>query len=69
VVSVDCTGEGEASVWVVTYSDGTTSTASGPCRLAAATSDPPTTTDPSTDPPSTDPVDPDVPTGEQTTAP
>jgi len=66
VVTVECTGEGASSVWVVTYSDGTTSSAGGPCRLAAATSDPPS--DPGTEP-GTDPVGPDVPSGEPTTTP
>lgn len=33
ISSVTCEGTGDASYWVVTYSDGTSQTSSGPCRL------------------------------------
>lgn len=33
ISSVTCEGEGENSYWVVTYTDGTTQTSTGPCRL------------------------------------
>lgn len=40
ISSVTCEGTGDASYWVVTYSDGTTQTSTGPCRLTTV---PPTT--------------------------
>lgn len=40
ISSVICEGTGDASYWVVTYTDGTTQTSSGPCRLTTL---PPTT--------------------------
>ena len=40
ISSVTCEGTGDTSYWVVTYTDGTTQTSSGPCRLPTV---PPTT--------------------------
>ena len=37
ISSVICEGAGDASYWVVTYSDGTSQTSTGPCRLTALT--------------------------------
>lgn len=37
ISSVTCEGTGEASYWVVTYTDGTSQTSTGPCRLTALT--------------------------------
>lgn len=34
VAAIECQGAGDASQWVITYTDGTTSTSAGPCRLA-----------------------------------
>jgi hypothetical protein len=39
ISDTDCVGNGAESHWVITYTDGTTSTAQGPCRLAVI--DPP----------------------------
>lgn len=33
IASVTCEGTGESSYWVVTYTDGTSETSSGPCRF------------------------------------
>lgn len=40
VISVTCEGADDTSYWLVTYSDGTSQTSSGPCRLTTL---PPTT--------------------------
>ncbi|WP_066303234.1 collagen-like protein [Arthrobacter luteolus] len=40
ISSVTCEGTGDTSYWVVTYTDGTTQTSTGPCRLTTL---PPTT--------------------------
>lgn len=59
ITAVDCTGTGDSSTWVLTYSDGTTSSVAGPCRLAPGTDTP--TGEPTTTPPietTTDPGDP-----------
>ena len=37
ISSVTCEGSGEASYWVVTYTDGTSQTSTGPCRLTTLT--------------------------------
>ncbi|MCC3276363.1 collagen-like protein [Arthrobacter sp. zg-Y20] len=37
ISSVTCEGTGESSYWVVTYTDGTSQTSTGPCRLTALT--------------------------------
>ena len=37
ISSVTCEGTGDASYWVVTYSDGTSQTSTGPCRLLPLT--------------------------------
>ena len=37
ISSVTCEGTGDASYWVVTYTDGTSQTSTGPCRLATLT--------------------------------
>lgn len=37
ITSVTCEGTGENSYWVVTYTDGTTQTSTGPCRLTTLT--------------------------------
>ena len=37
ISSVTCEGTGDASYWVVTYTDGTSQTSTGPCRLTALT--------------------------------
>jgi hypothetical protein len=40
IEDTDCVGEGADSHWTISYSDGTTDTASGPCKVSSAT--PPT---------------------------
>ena len=37
ISSVVCEGSGDGSYWVVTYTDGTSQTSTGPCRLTALT--------------------------------
>lgn len=47
VEDTDCVGEGAESYWRIHYSDGTTGTSSGPCRIALPTT---TTPEPTTTP-------------------
>lgn len=42
ITGVECVGTGDASYWLITYTDGTTAQSSGPCRLTTAL--PPITT-------------------------
>jgi cell division protein FtsL len=44
ITAVKCTGSGNSSRWEITYTDGTTQTSEGPCRLAPADPSPDPTT-------------------------
>lgn len=43
VAKVECVGDGGASYWLITYTDGTTDQSTGPCRLTPSEPTPPAT--------------------------
>lgn len=46
ISDVKCVGDGNASYWLITYTDGTTDQSSGPCKVAAAVPVEPAPTEP-----------------------